>query len=128
MKQLRRRVEEETATPLTFIKCLALSYLVTAILIFVLAFVLYRMRPSRQVINIIVMFIYIIGSFLGGFLAGGKVKEKKFLFGLMMGGIYFAVLLLVSLLMNGGLEDGGLKLLTTFMLCAGGGMIGGMVR
>ena len=44
-----------------------------------------------------------------------------------MGGLYFLVLLAVSLMVNGNVGDLGNSFLTTMVLCAGGGMLGGML-
>ena len=130
MKGLERRGSREMKNPtaLTYVKCLLVSYLVTAGLLLVLAFVMYRLHVSKQAVDIVIILIYIMGAFLAGFLAGGRVQERKFLFGLMMGGAFFAGLLLVTLLVKGGTDGGIGKIFTTFCLCTGGGMLGGMVR
>ena len=44
-----------------------------------------------------------------------------------MGVLYFGILTAVSLVVNKGLEDVAGNMLTVFFLCAGSGMLGGMV-
>ncbi|MCM1568950.1 MAG: TIGR04086 family membrane protein [Roseburia sp.] len=109
------------------LKCLLFSYIITAALLLVLAFLLYRLQLSRQIVEIGVIVIYVVSTFLGGLMIGKKQKNRKFLWGLAMGAAYFVVLALVSLAVNKSLGGAGSSFFTTFALCAAGGMLGGMV-
>lgn len=113
---------------LTFIlKCLLISYLLTTGLLLLLALMLYRFGLSEKIVSICIIAIYIIVTFLAGFLAGKREGSRKFLWGLMMGGLYFLILIVVSLIVNHGMGGVSGKLLTVLMLCCGSGMLGGMV-
>ena len=92
-----------------------------------LAFMLYRFGLSEKVVSICIIAVYIIVTFLAGLLAGKREGRKKFLWGLMMGVLYFGILVAVSLVVNRGLEDVAGNMMTVFFLCAGSGMLGGMV-
>lgn len=116
---------EEKETPLRFLKFLLLSYILTAILLLVLAFLLYRFQIGGKAVALGVILIYLLSTFLGGFLAGKKAKSRKYLWGLALGGAYFLILAAISLLT--GCADGGVGFLTALLLCLGGGMLGGMV-
>lgn len=106
---------------------LVLSYVLTACLLLLLAFILYKFRISESIVNIAVIVIYISVTFAAGFIAGKYYKVKKFLWGLVLGSVYFMILVLVSLI--GGVSDTviGSGVVTTWILCAGGGMLGGML-
>lgn len=106
---------------------LVLSYVLTACLLLLLAFILYKFRISESIVNIAVIVIYISVTFAAGFIAGKYYKVKKFLWGLVLGSVYFLILVLVSLI--GGVSDAviGSGVVTTWILCAGGGMLGGML-
>lgn len=106
---------------------LLLSYILTAGVLLLLAFVLYKFRISENIVNFAVIVIYVLMTFFAGFAAGKRFKVKKFIWGLLLGSGYFLVLLLVSLV--GGMTETvlGSRILTTYLLCAGGGMLGGMV-
>mgnify|MGYP004456744949 FL=1 len=106
---------------------LVLSYVLTACLLLLLAFILYKFRISESIVNIAVIVIYISVTFAAGFIAGKHYKVKKFLWGLVLGSVYFLILVLVSLI--GGVSDAviGSGVVTTWILCAGGGMLGGML-
>lgn len=111
--------------PLVYLVFLLLSYVLTGIMLLVLTFLLYRFQLSGKAVSAGVIVIYIASTFLGGFLAGKKAKTRKFIFGLMMGIGYFAVLAVLTFLTGCG--GSGTGFLTSLMLCAGGGMLGGML-
>lgn len=112
----------------TFIlKCLLISYLITTGLLLLLALMLYRFGLSEKVVSICIIAIYIIVTFLAGFLAGKREGNRKFLWGLLMGALYFIILILVSLIVNHGINAVSGNFFTVLLLCCGSGMLGGMV-
>jgi len=113
--------------PLFLLKTLFITYLLTGILLFSLAFVLYKLRLSNTQVQTGVYLIYILSCFLGGFLAGKKLKNRRFLWGMLMGGLYFVVLFLVSSLAGRPMEAGFSYLLPVLGICLAGGTSGGMV-
>lgn len=108
-------------------KCMLAAYLLTAGLLLLLALILYRFGLSEKVVSICIIVIYIAVTFLAGFIAGKRAGEKKFLWGLVMGCVYFLILMVVSLIVNKGIEEPVSRLATVFMLCSGSGMLGGML-
>ena len=74
-----------------------------------------------------IIMIYVVSTFVGGFIIGKLSGTRKFLWGLTCGILYFALLLLVSLGVYRSLQGDGANVVTTFLLCAGGGMLGGMI-
>ncbi len=113
---------------LTFIlKCLLLSYLLTTGFLLLLALLLYRFGLSEKIVSVCIIAIYIIVTFLAGFLTGKREGNRKFLWGLMMGSLYFLILIVVSLIVNHGFTGISGNFLTVLVLCAGSGMLGGMV-
>ena len=109
------------------IKCMLGAYILTAGLLLLLAFILYRFGLSEKVVSVCIIAIYIVVTFLAGLLAGKREGKRKFLWGLLMGVLYFGILTAVSLVVNKGLEDVAGNMLTVFFLCAESGMLGGMV-
>lgn len=109
------------------IKCMLGAYILTAGLLLLLAFMLYRFGLSEKVVSICIIAVYIIATFLAGMIAGKREGQKKFLWGLVMGVLYFGILAAVSLVVNRGFEDVAGNMMTVFFLCAGSGMLGGMV-
>lgn len=109
------------------IKCLLGAYVLTAGLLLLLAFLLYRFGLSEKVVSVCIIAIYILVTFFAGLLAGKREGKRKYLWGLAMGVLYFGILVVVSLVVNKGLEDVAGNMMTVFFLCAGSGALGGML-
>lgn len=109
------------------LKGLLISYIITAFLLLLFSFLMLKMDLPSIVISGGINFAYIVSAFIGGFFVGKRLEQKKFLWGLAMGALYFVVLLMVSLLMNrvSPLPFGGL--FTVFIICGLSGMLGGMI-
>lgn len=103
------------------------TYLLTGLLLLLLAFLVYQFGLGEKAVDIAIIVIYAAVNFGGGFFMGKKKKVKKFLAGFIMGMLYFVVLVIVSLVCNHGLQDFSGNFFTTMMICAGGGMLGGML-
>lgn len=113
---------------LTFIlKCLLLSYLLTTGLLLLLALLLYRFNLTEKVVSACIVGIYILVTFLAGFLAGKREGNRKFLWGLLLGGLYFLILIMISLIVNQGMGEVAGNFFTVLILCCGSGMLGGML-
>ena len=111
----------------TFLKLLLAMFVFSAAFLFLLAFLLYKFRLSESVVAAVIVSIYVISTFLGGFLAGKIVKQKKYIWGFILGAAYYLVLFAVSAAMK---QEGGVlnpESLWTAFLCMAGGMLGGML-
>lgn len=109
------------------IKSLLAAYIVTGLLLLLLALLLYKLQLSESVVNIGIIAIYVAACFLGGFLEGKMMKTRKFLWGGAFGLLYFAVLAVISLAVGQGFSDSSSHFVTTLILCMAGGTLGGMV-
>ncbi len=106
---------------------LVTMYIITGILLLLLAFLMYRMELSEPVANGAIIAIYIISGFLGGFLIGKKVGVKKYLWGFLMGALYYGVLFLVGLLLHQSVDVDAVHLISTMVLCLLSSTAGGMI-
>lgn len=109
------------------LKTLLISYLLTGILLLILAFALYKFRLKEGQIRIGVNAVYIITCLIGGLLMGKTIRQRRFFWGLVLGLLYFSVLMAVSFLLNKGLNGTINQVLTTMAVCAASGTIGGML-
>ena len=109
------------------IKSLLAAYIVTGLLLLLLALLLYKLQLSVSVVNIGIIAIYVAACFLGGFLEGKMMKTRKFLWGGAFGLLYFAVLAIISLAVGQGFSGSSSHFVTTLILCMAGGTLGGMV-
>lgn len=102
-------------------------FIVSGLLLLLLALLLYKMEPGESVIKIGIIVIYVIAGLSGGLLMGKIMREQKFLWGLAAGVVYFALLFLVSVLVKGGFDVEPARVLTALVLCGASGMAGGMI-
>lgn len=109
------------------VKSLFVSYIVTAVILLILALIVYKAEPSNMVISVGVVFTYLLSSFIGGMLTGKKIQEKRFLWGIVSGALYFAIIFAVSLLMNKDIVSQIGNTIIVFVTCGFGGMLGGML-
>lgn len=103
------------------------SYIATALMLLLLAFLVYQFQFGEKATDIAILVVYILVNFMTGFFIGKKKKVKKFIAGLVIGVAYFMVLVIISLVCNHGLQDFAGNFFTTLAICAGAGTIGGML-
>ncbi len=127
MKDLEMMEKSSAVTLAFFLKSLLFSYILTVLMLGVLAFLLYKLQLGEKAVNMAIIVIYVAATALGGFLAGKRMKSRRFLWGLLLGGAYFLILTAVSLIVGKGNIQMGSSFFTTLVLCAGGGMLGGML-
>ena len=112
---------------LAILKILLAMYLVTGGLLLLLSALLYKMQLSEGMVSAGIVLIYVISGFLGGLLSGKAMKTRRFFWGMVMGGAYFLILVLGSILFQKGINMELSRFFTTLILCTASGMIGGMV-
>ena len=120
-------VVSKNSKPVIILKSLVVSYIVTAVFLLLLAFLLFKFELDEGKVSIGVIAIYLLSGLVGGFLAGKKSGSQKFLWGLIVGVAYFVLLLIISLIAGHGIQTQPMQLVTTAFLCMGGGMLGGML-
>lgn len=111
---------------LEFVKILVMAYLLTIVLLMAVSAILLFLGGSERFAVLSAIGIYVSSTFFAGFLAGKRMKTRKYLWGLIMGMAYFVVLAIVSAFAKEA-SDTGNSFLTTLILCVGGGTLGGMV-
>ena len=121
------KVINQNAKALVLLKGLLFSYIITAFMLLILAFIMLKLDTPSIVISGGINLAYIISAFAGGFFAGRRIEQKKFIWGMLLGLLYFVVLLLVSLMMNrvSPLPVG--NMITVFVISVLSGMLGGMI-
>lgn len=109
------------------LKDLLFSYVVTGLLLFLLSFLMLKLEVSNKVLSGGIIVTYILSTFLGGFLFGKSASQKRFLWGLLIGALYFIILFLISILTGSFMGMEAARVFTVMLLCLFGGMLGGMV-
>ncbi len=99
----------------------------TAILLVITAFILLKLKIDIQKLTVCTIIIYFISTFIGGFIFGSIREKNKFLYGMMIGCMYFLVLCIVSSICAGGFGGINVRFMYSLMTCVLGGMLGGML-
>ena len=110
-----------------WIKSLLASYIVTGILLLVLTFFMYKFELNEKIVSAAIVGIYVVSTLIGGMIIGKLTKSKRYLWGMVLGIIYFVLRLLITLGVYRTLNGDSVSIVTSLILCAGGGMTGGMI-
>ena len=110
-----------------WIKSLLASYIVTGILLLVLTFFMYKFELNEKIVSAAIVGIYLVSTLIGGMIIGKLTKSKRYLWGMVLGIVYFVLLLLITLGVYRTLNGDSVSIVTSLILCAGGGMTGGMI-
>lgn len=106
---------------------LLVSYFVTGMLLLLFAYAMYKLGLGEKTVNYAITFVYIFASAVGGLVIGKSMKEKKFLWGFLVGALYVAIIFVVSLAMTGSGHMIAVDGVSTTLLCVAGGTLGGMI-
>lgn len=109
------------------LKCLAASYLVTGALLLAVAGLLYKFSLGETIIDICIIVVYCISSLLAGLLFSKGAASRRFLWGMIAGIAYFAIICVVSVIAEPEFNPVSNSCLTTLLICLGSGMMGGML-
>ena len=105
----------------------ATAVLVTTLLLLLLTVLIYNTDISGTVSGILMVVVYVLGPFAGAFVLGKMMQYKRFLWGMLLGLVYFAVFVLVSLLTA---EEGATPEIRDYiqvlLAVLPGGILGGM--
>lgn len=112
---------------MVLLKAIFVSYFISAIIVCVLALLMYKMDFSGGALTVGVIITYIISCFCGGFVTGKMVDKKQFMWGALLGLLYFLLLISISALFQKDIFDQMSSIITVFFMCTLGGMVGGMV-
>lgn len=100
--------------------------LFTFAMLFLLALVVFKFHINDSAVNVCIIAIYFLSNFIGGLIIGKVKKEKKFLWGFLIGLTYFAILSIASFLTLQSFYSSISSALTALVCCILGGVIGGM--
>lgn len=107
-------------------KSLIISYIVTFILLLIFSMIMYYGNVSEKVVGLFVIITYFISSLLGGLSIGKSVENRRFLWGMILGLLYFGIIMMITLVGRVGNEQIDSSKITGFITSCIGGMLGGM--
>jgi putative membrane protein (TIGR04086 family) len=107
---------------LNTLKTLAVAYFITVLSLLLVAFLLYRFRLTDVQTTAAIFVIYVLSSFVGGFMLARLQKKHRVLWGLCFGIMYFAVLAAVSIIIGKGVAV--YAVIRALVICAVAGAAG----
>ena len=112
---------------IALLKCLMAAYLITGVMLVVVAALLYKFSIKENVVNISIIAIYCISSLLAGLFFSKGAANRRFLWGMVAGAAYFLIICAVSMAVDQNFMPLSNSCITTLLICLGSGMIGGML-
>lgn len=109
------------------LKGLLIACFITVVLLLIMAFIMLKLCPDAGKMDIGILLTYVLSCFAGGWYSGRKAEKKKYLWGILMGLLYFLLLFVISGMGDRAIQSDAAGSLTALALCAGGGMLGGML-
>lgn len=110
----------------TILQSLLFAYAMTGIFLFLLAFLVYKFEWKEIHVTAGILLIYVLASLLGGHMSAKTARKNRIPAGALTGMAYFILLVIVSCAVRGALEMSVPYLFTTFAMCFGGGLLGGI--
>ena len=109
------------------VKATFASFIVSAIMLLITSTLMLNVGISASIVSILVIITYIVSNFLSGFIMGTGMREKKFIWGVVSGAIYFILLFVLSVLIMGTKDFHLVSTIRTMAICVLSGMVGGMI-
>lgn len=110
------------------LKSVVVAYVLTAIALFILSFIMYKCKISMTGANSGILITYVVSCLVGGFIFSGCLSQKRYLGGGLMGAVYFLTAYVVSAVWNQSLAAQMPGMLTACLICVFSGILGGMIR
>ena len=126
MKKMMRKKEEGIPWIMLLVD-LGAAYIMTVLILILLALLLFKVGLSKSTLGAMITITYVLTCFVAGRLAGKQMQRRRFMWGAIMGGAYFIVLFMISIIAGQPMTEVANSLFTTLILCVGGGMLGGML-
>lgn len=102
-------------------------FLVSAAVLAIAAWWMLQKGMQESILQASVIITYIAAGLLGGFCMGQHMGRHKFLWGLLIGAVYYLILFLAGRAQGGHLPSEGLSIFSGAMICMVAGMLGGML-
>ena len=108
-------------------KAILISYILSAIALVVLAFIMYKSGLTKSQVEIGVKVIYFISAFIAGLVIALKEKRKRLFWVMAMLAAYMAIIMIISLILNKGNMENMVSMLVNMAICIVGGGVGALI-
>lgn len=108
-------------------KAMAAAYVVTILLLLLVAFIMYKTHLADQYSLIMILAVYVLSNLVGGWICAKAMNSKRLVWGIITAVAYFVLLYLISLIVGGGRAKEMLDVARMAGCCLAGGIIGGIL-
>lgn len=108
-----------------FLKALMGGYIITVVLLLLLSLGLFKLDLANWIITAGIIVIYAVSCFLGGLYIAAGENNRKLLWGLAYGLLYYILLAVASLIISKGAPINTAEALRGFLVCIAAGLVGG---
>lgn len=109
------------------IKALIIGYVITGIILVILAVLLYKLHFGTTAVYIGIIIAYVTSNFVGGYLLANYFQHRRLLQGVAYAGLYFALLLVISVIAEGTMVGSIASAVKVAMLCICSAAFGSIV-
>ena len=109
------------------LKVAGAAVIVSIVLILSGALIAYKLRLSDAQMSLFAVAIYAVGAFIAGFGMGKIKKGRRLLWGVCAGAVYFAIIVLISIISGMGLHADAGRLARCAVICIAAGTVGGVL-
>lgn len=109
---------------INILKTLVIAYVITGLLLLAIAFGLFRFHLSDWQTTAAIVVTYALSAFAGGYILARIEKNRRLLWGIGFGVLYFAVLAVASLIIGKGTGTDMTALIRALIICGIAGGIG----
>lgn len=109
------------------IKGLIVSYLVSGAGLLLLALLLLKYQLDERKVSAGILAVYILSGLSGGIYMGKTAERKRYLWGMILGSIYWGILMLLTIFSGADTGSGVKGAFLTLLICAGSSTLGAMV-
>ena len=106
---------------------LLIGFIITCVGVVILAFCLFLFPISEEMVEGGVLIIYMVSCYTAGLIIGKKQKNKRFLWGMCIGIMYYSLLNLTAYFVIGSSQSIIADVITTLLVCCISATIGGML-
>ncbi|MGN0383006.1 MAG: TIGR04086 family membrane protein [Eubacterium sp.] len=110
-----------------FLMSLAVMFILTIMLVLIMAFIQYKMKLTGSQAEIGIKVIYIAVNLIGGFVIGKCMGSRGFFWGITIGLVYFIIVTAISAIITGSFASSLSNGVIFLAFCGISGMIGGMI-
>lgn len=108
------------------VKGLIVSYLVSGAGLLILALLLLKCQLDERKVSAGILAVYILSGLCGGIYMGRTAERKRYLWGMMLGGMYWIILMMITVFSGAGAGTGARGAFLTLLICAGSSTLGAM--